>query len=306
MTLALSLAPIVRALGGDLYAGGRRANIPGPGHSRADRSVSLLLVGRRVLVHTFAGQDWREVLDDLRARGLVDGAGDLAGAGAARPSTVEPAVLGRPARLAVARRLWLEARPIRGTLAERYCRSRAIAGPLPPALRHHPAVAAATYADAGPRRPALLAAICGPDGAFAGVEVTFLAPGGSRARMPLARKTLGGCPAGSAIRLGPAGARLVVGEGVFTALSAAVVHGAPAWALMSTRNLRGWRPPPGVREVVIAADRGGDGERSARILAAGLRAAGVHGTVRWPRAPFGDWNEAAMASAAAGGGGRAG
>ena len=71
----MSLLPIVRALGGDLYAGGRRANIPAPGHSRADRSVSLVLSGGRVVAHSFGGADWREVLDDLRARGLIDAAG---------------------------------------------------------------------------------------------------------------------------------------------------------------------------------------------------------------------------------------
>ena len=39
----MSLRTIVQALGGELYDGGRRANIPAPGHSAADRSVSLLL-----------------------------------------------------------------------------------------------------------------------------------------------------------------------------------------------------------------------------------------------------------------------
>ncbi|WP_257819413.1 hypothetical protein [Phenylobacterium sp. J367] len=39
----MSLKPIVQALGGDLYDRGLRANIPAPGHSAADRSVSLLL-----------------------------------------------------------------------------------------------------------------------------------------------------------------------------------------------------------------------------------------------------------------------
>jgi len=56
-----------------------------------------------------------------------------------------------------------------------------------------------------------------------------------------------------------------------------------------------WRPPPGVSFVVIAADRGRDGERSALILAAALRGLGVHGAIRWPPRPFGDWNEALCA-----------
>ena len=40
----MSLRTIVQALGGELYDRGRRANIPAPGHSAADRSVSLRLL----------------------------------------------------------------------------------------------------------------------------------------------------------------------------------------------------------------------------------------------------------------------
>ena len=59
----MSLRPIVQALGGDLYDRGQRANIPAPGHSAADRSVSLLLKEGRIIVHTFGDGDWRAVLD---------------------------------------------------------------------------------------------------------------------------------------------------------------------------------------------------------------------------------------------------
>jgi hypothetical protein len=90
----MSLGNIVRVLGGDLYDGGRRANIPAPGHSAADRSVSLLLRDDRVFVHTFGDSDWREVLDDLRARRLVDGGTPAVGspeaADSASAATVEP------------------------------------------------------------------------------------------------------------------------------------------------------------------------------------------------------------------------
>jgi len=55
----MSLRSIVRALGGELYDNGRRANIPAPGHSPADRSVSLLLKDDRAVVHTFGGGDWK-------------------------------------------------------------------------------------------------------------------------------------------------------------------------------------------------------------------------------------------------------
>jgi hypothetical protein len=286
-----SLAGIVRALGGDLYAGGRRANVPGPGHSRSDRSVSLLLEGGRVLAHSFAGDDWREVLADLRRRRLVDAAGALADGAAVGPGVPAPS---RRARLAMAQRLWSEARPIAGSLSELYLHRRGLAA-ASEALRHHPGVAAAAYAERGLRRPAMLAAISAPDGRITALELVYLAPNGGPARMALPRKTLGLRTPGDAVRLDPPATEMLVGEGVATCLSAARRFGLPAWAPLSTGNLRAWRPPPGVAFVVIAADRGRDGERSALVLARALRGRGVHGAIRWPPRPFGDWNEALCA-----------
>lgn len=288
MTGPATLAPIVRALGGDLWARGRRANVPGPGHGPQDRSVSLLLSRGRVVVHCFAGDDWRDVLSELVDLGLVGEDGRLTG-GQAEAAPADPS---RRERCATARRLWAEARPLGRTLSARHLQFRGVDAPAE-GLRHHPEVPAAVYAGAGPRRPALLAAIRDPvAGDVVGVEVTYLAPNGTRARLALPRKTVGLCPSGAAVRLAAAAERLLVGEGVFTCLSAGTWFGLPAWALLSTRNLRRWRPPPGVRFVLIAADRGADGEASARELAASLRGLGVAVALRWPPAPFGDWNEA--------------
>jgi hypothetical protein len=299
----MSLRAIVSALGGDLYAGGRRANVPGPGHSAGDRSVSLLLDGDRVLVCSFSGGDWRAVRADLEARGLVDAQGRLRGSAGFASASVEPSAR---ERRACACALWAAARPVAGTLAERHCRLRGVAGDLPAALRHHPEVPSAVYRAEGVRRPALLAAIRDANGDLCGVEVTCLAPNGQRARLRTPRKTIGLAPQGGAVRLDAAGARLLVAEGVFTALSARAWFGWPAWALLSTRNLRVWRPPAGVSEVLIAGDRGRDGEASARRLAARLRGLGLRVWVRWPPAGFGDWNDAAAAGALGEEGGRTG
>lgn len=290
----MSLAAIVKALGGELHAGGARANVPGPGHGPQDRSVSLLLSGDRVVVHSFAGDDWRTVLADLRDRGLVGSGGRLVGEGR---GAAAPAIL-RSARdrCGTALELWDAGRPITGTLSERHLRRRAVQG-LSAELRHHPAVPAAIYARRGPCGPALLAAIRDPGGALRGVEVTFLAADGARAASPLARRTIGQRPPGSAVRLHPSGPELLVGEGVFTCLSAAERLGLPAWALLSTANLRQWSAPPGVEAVLLAADRGRDGERSAAVLAARLAAAGVRCRVRLPPPGCLDWNDAAVAAA---------
>jgi putative DNA primase/helicase len=286
------LASIVRAVGGELFAGGRRASIPGPGHSPQDRSVSLLLIGRRVVVHSFAGDDWRDVLGDLRARGLVDAAGRLTGVGG---SASPPASLPHPVRTAAALNLWDGAHALPGTLSQTHLALRGVAAPPEAELRHHPAVRAAVYAGRGSSCPALLAAIRDAGGRLCGVEVTYLAADGRRAALPVSRKVIGVRPPGAAVRLAPAGPRLLVGEGVVTCLSAAALFGLPAWALLSTSNLRAWRPPPGVKSVLIAADRGRDGERSARVLARGLRACGLSCRIRLPPPTHGDWNDAVAA-----------
>lgn len=294
MSRRLSLAPIVAVLGGDLYAGGSRANVPGPGHGPQDRSVSLLLVGRRVVVHTFAGDDWRAVLDDLRARGLVDRDDEILGAagaqGPARASTPAPAE-----RLRVAQRLWEEGVALtEASAAGRYLRRRGVSRPLDGLgdLRAHPAAAVSVYRPGPWRRPALLAAIRSAEGELGAVEITYLAADGRRAPdLALPRKTVGILSPGAAVRLDAAGPNLLVAEGVFTALSAGDRFTLPCWALLSTSNLRRWRAPDGVRRVLIAGDPGRDGERSAALLAAALRGGGLAAEVRTPPPGRGDWND---------------
>lgn len=291
----MSLRAIVEAVGGDLYEGGRRANIPAPGHSAEDRSVSLLLEGDRVVVHTFGDGDWKGVLDFLRDHKLIDDDNALL-AGLARPVGSRPArpLATRLERRDAALRLWEGGRAVAGSLAERYCRLRGVARALPgpQVLRHNGATPVSAYRGQGYARPALLAGIVDAAGDLTAVEVTYLSAQGRRASdLRLPRKTIGPAPSGCAVRLDPADRDMLVGEGVFTTLSATEWFGLPGWALLSTRNLRAWTPPEGVRSVLIAADRGPDGEASAGQLRARLAHAGVAASIALPPAPWGDWNE---------------
>lgn len=289
----MSLLPIVRALGGVLYDRGSRAVVPGPGHSAGDRSVSLWLSDGRLIVHSFGRSTWREVLDELRGRGFIDAHGrPAAGTGKswAQKPPASPAI-----RSAVARRIWSEAQPLVRQPSMAYVRNRLIdrSPPVSAALRHHPALQQAVYADRGRRRPALLAAITAPDGEICAVEATYLELAGRRASdLLLSRKVIGALPSGCAVRLDSPGPDFLVGEGVFTTLSASRRFGLPGWALLSTCNLRAWSAPSGVRRVLIAGDRGDDGERSAEQLRHRLVASGVAASIRWPPPPAGDWNEA--------------
>jgi RecA-family ATPase len=62
---------ITKALGGEWK--GRFGAVPGPGHSASDRSVTVRDddAGRDVLVHSFAGDDWKAIKDEWRRIGIL-------------------------------------------------------------------------------------------------------------------------------------------------------------------------------------------------------------------------------------------
>ncbi|MDO9224294.1 MAG: toprim domain-containing protein, partial [Caulobacter sp.] len=265
------------------------------GHSAADRSVSLLLKEGRIIVHTFGDGDWRAVLDHLRGEGLVDAHNAPTTLSQSRRASAVGQTSTTIERLNAARRIWEVGKAVPNTLSERHCRLRAItrALPGPQVLRHCGHAPVSAYATVSRHhRPALLVGVSDATGAFTAVEVTYLAPNAHRAAdLRLNRKTVGAVPAGAAVRIDEAAPEMLVAEGFFTTLSASERFSLPAWSLMSTRNLRSWIPPPGVRSVLIAADRGKDGAASAQILAARLQRQGVAARIEFPPEPFGDWND---------------
>lgn len=287
----MSLRQIVAALGGELYQNGLRANVPAPGHGKADRSVSLLLSAGRVVIHTFGAAEWREVRDDLRRRGLVDRCGRLTGI----VRTPDAAVIDHPRRRAVAGGLWQDGiRPAPSSVVGRHLIGRGVTWRADlKDLFEHPCAPLSVYRPGRRTACAMMAGIRSPSGDLTAVELTYLSPNGLVAtglRVP--RKTVGQIPPGSAVRLRAPAARMLVGEGVVTTLSAMIRFDLPGWALLSAGNLSRWRAPDKVAAVVIAGDRGAAGETAAMRLAKRLEADGVEATLAFPPAPWSDWNEA--------------
>lgn len=164
----------------------------------------------------------------------------------------------------------------------------------PDAARYLAEAPTSAYAARSRTRPALMLGVQTADGMLSAIELTYLAPGGHRAvDLRLSRKTVGVVPPSSAVRIDAVGPRLLVAEGFLTTLSAGERFDLPAWALLSTSNLRGWTAPPGVKAVLIAGDTGPDGEASAARLAVRLEDQGVAAEMVFPPPPHGDWNEAA-------------
>jgi phage/plasmid primase-like uncharacterized protein len=140
------------------------------------------------------------------------------------------------------------------------------------------------------------------------VHRTFIEGNGSgKATITQQKMMLGPC-AGGAVRLAAATGKLVLAEGLETALSVWQATGIPTWACLSTSGLKAVILPPEVWMVFIAADGDQRGEDAAikaadRFVAEGRR-------TKIARPPWGkDFNdllgsESLAALAALAGGGR--
>jgi hypothetical protein len=196
----------------------------------------------------------RDALDEARAfLSLPRSAGDHGHSPRCLPS-------GSPES---ARRLFVIAQPIAGTLAETYLRGRGItAFHETGSLRFHPRC----YYRPDPHSqtetwPALVAAVTDLDGRITGVHRTWLDPTG-KGKAPIAtpRRAMGHL-LGHGVRFGTANDAMAAGEGIETMLSLRMALPLlPTIAALSANHLTGILFPPALRRLYIArdADRAGD------------------------------------------------
>jgi putative DNA primase/helicase len=146
--------------------------------------------------------------------------------------------------------------------------------------------------------PVLLAAYRDLDGRVVGVQETLLTPDGAKAPdVESARRNSGLLPAGGAVRLAEHREVLGIAEGVETALAASLLFGVPVWAALNANRLQNWRPPVGVKRVIVFADadENGVGQRAANLLAACLQSREVRVSIELPAVQGTDWNDVLMA-----------
>ncbi|MCA3370922.1 MAG: toprim domain-containing protein [Roseomonas sp.] len=189
----------------------------------------------------------------------------------------------------LARRLWAEAMPARGTLAEKYLASRGLTLEDAAPLRFHPR--AWRNKDCGPPGPAMLALMtCAETGEPVGTHCTYLAPDGSakaegeRVKVMLGRSGV--------IRLAPLeGPALGIAEGIETALAVMQRAGwRPVWAATCAGAVGRFPIVPGAESLAIFADADPPGMAAARQAAQRWRNAGKAARIIAP--PSGDWDEA--------------
>ena len=182
--------------------------------------------------------------------------------------------------------IWSETKPLRGTLAETYLRSRYILE-VPDqaleALRFHPACPWQ-----GERRPALIALVRDViTDEPTGIHRTALTAAGAK----LGRKMLG-LKADGAIKLAVATTELAIAEGVETALSATILGFGPAWSMIDAGELGKFPVLPWIERLTIIVDNdiGGAGQRAASATRARWEAAGLRVRTVTPSTPGHDAN----------------
>jgi DNA polymerase len=213
--------------------------------------------------------------------------------------TLEPRQENDDARnLIRALELWEEARPIAGTLAERYLietrgiNAAALPDNLAETLRFHP------RSIFGPkmRHPCLIGLFRDVEtDAPCGIHRVALTPQGRK----IERRMLGRWQRSRAIKLWPADERLVVGEGIETVLAAAThinhrgVPLQPAWALGSSGATACFPVLAGIERLIILVDNdeNGVGRADARACATRWRDAGRTAVLLTPRELGTDFND---------------
>ncbi len=186
---------------------------------------------------------------------------------------------------AAARRLFVSARPIRGTLAEAYLRGRGITDMTNlAALRFHPRCWYREHDDA-PREtwPALIAAVTALNGCIVGAQRTWLARDGSgKAALATPRRAMGQL-AGNGVRFGTPADVMAAGEGLETLLALRqVLPTMPMIAALSATHLAMLILPPGLRRLYVARDNDRAGYRAAGKLAARATEKGVEALLLTP------------------------
>ena len=189
-------------------------------------------------------------------------------------------------RDSAAARLFAGGRPIAGTLAARYLRSRginvAVAGD---ALRFHPkCYYRAPDAHRGLALPAMLAAVTDNAGRVTGLMRTYLAADGlQKAPIDAPRRAMGSV-VGNGVRFGPNAEIMAAGEGVETVLSLRMaMPNLSAVAALSAAHLSALIPPLQARRLYIAVDGDSAGRDAAVRLAERLSAGSIETVQLTPR-----------------------
>jgi hypothetical protein len=286
-------ATIAQRLGGRKSTDGYLCRCPlkSHGQGRGDRRPSLLVKDGNdaVLFKCFSGCEAKDILSELRSRGLIDEG--RTGDRAARDDDVAVDRAPDHAQDPEALELWQGAVPIEADAkAAQFLRSRGLTIEPPPSLRS----TSILHLDRYPL-PAMIAAVQAPDRRIIAVQRTLIDPRGDRkAQVRIPRLTIGALGWG-AIRLAAAGEQLGLAEGTEKALAAIQLFNVPCWSSLGATRMHRVSIPEHVRELHIFIDNDDPGRAAAERTAHAHRHRKV--ILRFPPDQFKDWDDVTRARA---------
>ena len=285
---------LVDRLGGQLCNGGASALIPGPGHSRRDRSLSVTIGDNRALVfYSFSGDSFEQVQDYLGLAGFDVSRPRLAASSKPLAPSAKDRHRANHFKTDWCGHVWSHTEPAEGTPTEAYLLGvRGITTPLPLMVRH------CSYApmdyEGRFKAPAVVCAVQNRNGNAIGLHITAIKADGAGKASDDSRRMFG-IVTGGAIQLHPFTEQLAVAEGLETALSFNQLTGIPTWSCLSSSGLAGFDIPPNIKLLTIAAD--GDQAGLEAAIRLSKRAREVC-DVKLNPAPEGcDWNDILKAQA---------
>lgn len=253
-----------------------------PAHNDHKPSLSLSLSDDgRLLAYCYTGYSFPDILSALRSKGLLEKSYLLPRRDRLSQLPKEPDKM--------ALRIWQESVRAEGTYVETYLRSREIQGAIPPTLRFHPRL----FHNSRTYHPAMVAAVTlWPSKIVAGVHRTYLIADGKDKATLSSNKMMLGLIKGGAVRLSPPGSKLILAEGIETALSCFYATSIPTWSCLSTSGMMDVVVPPLeiTYEIIVCADGDSAGQNAADKLAERLHRTGY--SVRIAPSPQGqDFND---------------
>jgi len=268
---------VVERLGG--HWTGRHAMVCCPAHDDRTPSLSIRQGRCSILVHCFAGCDGADVMRALRqvlGHPIVD-----------RQAMLDP-TSDRPAP---ALRLWDEALPIEGTLAQRYLRDVRGITFVPPDVRFHPRCPMGKGA-AARFLPALLVGVF-RRGRLIAIQRLFLDSTSAErtARMMLGNSRGGTWPA----RL--SGETMRVAEGFESACAYWQVTGREAGTCFGVRNWANFEANADTKSIVLLPDNDAEGQKFARSAIRQRRDGGETVSILGCPVGYGDWADMIKPSA---------
>lgn len=256
-----------------------------------DKTPSLSIrdgdIPGRLLFKCFAGCDSRDIVAELRQRGLL-----------VEPPTRPPRKFQTDRRRSVsepdhkpdadALEIWRSASSESPDIGTIYLRRRGISIAIPPSLRSGTKLHLGRY-----QMPVLVAAVQAPAGHIIAVQTTLLRPDGQKAPVAFPRITTGALGYG-AVRLARAGKTLGLAEGIETALSAMQIFNVPCWATLGAGRMCRVQVPRDVQELHVFADNDEPGKAAADATAKAHQFRRV--VIHFPPTHHKDFNDALRAS----------